>query len=155
MSTKRSHILKWTSGTKGFTQRFLCQAKKFLALLSFLYLLGIWVRVIIIFLSSLFMKVDWLHLTCFSFVGEWILSTFEDMHLNFSKSKDWTFWRDKSWRRSALNDALSKWLKSLYWIIFGLSFAWKTFKTVNFNLWKPDKPVSWTLDEWKHFGWFV
>ena len=88
------------------------------------------VRVIIAFLSSLFKKRDWLHLPCFSFIGAWILSTFEEMYLNFSSSPGWTFWRDNSWWRSTLNDVLSKWLKPLYWMILGLCFAWKSFKTL-------------------------
>ena len=46
-------------------------------------------------------------------------------------------------------DTLSKWLKSLYWMILGLCFGWKSFKTVNVNLWKSDKPVSKTLGKWK------
>ena len=104
-----------------------------------------------------FMKEDWLHLTWFSFIEALVLSTFDsfkEMYLNFSNSSGWTFWVDNSWR-SILNDALSKWLKSLYWIILGLCFAWKTFETVNVNLWKSDRPFSKTLDEWKLFGWFV
>ena len=110
------------------------------------------VRVAIAFLSCLFMKGDWLHVTCFSFIGACVLTTFEEMYLNFSNSPGWAFLINNSWRRSVLNDALSKWLKSFYWMILGLCFAWKTFKTVNINLWKSDKPVSKTLDEWKIFG---
>ena len=109
-------------------------------------------RFILAFLSYLFMKGDWLHLICFSFFWACVLSTFEEMYIN---SPGWTFWIDNSWRKSAVNDALSKWLKSLYWIILGSCFAWKTFKNVNVNLWKSDKPVSKKLDEWKLFGWFV
>ena len=56
--------------------------------------------------------------------------------LNFSNSPGITFLRDNSWQRSARNDALSKWLKSLYWMILGFRFTWKVFKTVNANLWK-------------------
>ena len=110
-------------------------------LLSFLYLLRRRVLVIIAFLSCLLMKEDWLHLTCFSYVRSWILRTFEEMYLNFSNSPGRAFLRDNSWRRSAQNDVLSKWLKSLYWMILGLCFTWKVFKTVNVNLWKSDKLV--------------
>ena len=78
------------------------------------------VPAIIALMSCLFMKRDWLHLTCFSFIGAWILSTFEEMHLNFSNFLGRKFWKDNSWRRYALNVALSKWLKSLYWMILGL-----------------------------------
>ena len=39
------------------------------------------------------MKGDWLHLICFSFIGAWVLSTFEEMCLNFSNSDVQTFYR--------------------------------------------------------------
>ena len=106
------------------------------------YLLRRRVQVIIVFLSYLFMKGDWLYVTCFNLIGAWILSTFEEMYLNFSNSPWWTFWIDNSRKISTQDDALSKWLKSLYRMILGLCFAWKTFKTVNVNLVKSDKPIS-------------
>ena len=106
------------------------------------YLLRRRVQVIIVFLSYLFMKGDWLYVTCFNLIGAWILSTFEEMYLNFSNSPWWTFWIDNSWKISTQDDALSKWLKSLDRMILGLCFTWKTFKTVNVNLGKSDKPVS-------------
>ena len=106
------------------------------------YLLRRRVQVIIVFLSYLFMKGDWLYVTCFNLIGAWILSTFEEMYLNFSNSPWWTFWIDNSRKISTQDDALSKWLKPLYRMILGLCFAWKTFKTVNVNLVKSDKPVS-------------
>ena len=37
-------------------------------------------------------------------------------------------------------------------MILGLCFALKTFKTVNVNLWKSDKPVLKSLDQRKLFG---
>ena len=48
--------------------------------------------------------------------------------------------------------SLSKW--SLYWMVLGLYIEWKTFKTINVNLWQSDKPVkkTWQI---KFFGWFV
>ena len=106
------------------------------------YLLRRRVQVIIVFLSYLFMKGDWLYVTCFNLIGAWILSTFEEMYLNFSNSPWWTFWIDNSRKISTQDDALSKWLKPLYRMILGLCFAWKTFKTVYVNLVKSDKPVS-------------
>ena len=93
-------------------------------------------------------KGDWLHLTCFFFIGAWII---KEMYLNFSNSLGRTFFRDNFWRRSARNDALSKWLKSLYWIILGIYFRWKVFKTVNVSLWKSDKHLT----NGNFSGWFV
>ena len=89
------------------------------------------------------MKGDWLHLRFFR--G----NAFKFLKISMVNILNRYFWR------SALNYTSSKLLKFLYWIISGLCFAWKVFKTVNVNLWKSDKPVSKTLGEWKLFGWFV
>ena len=84
------------------------------------------------------------------FIGTWILSTLEEKYFKFSNSPDWKFWRDNSWSRSALNDALSKWLKSLYWINLGLCFTWKTFRTVNVNLWsQTNLPHKYLMNEYR------
>ena len=102
------------------------------------------------------MKGDWLHLTCFSFIWVLILRTFEEMCLNFSNSQGKTFVRYNSWRRSAQNDALSKWLKSLYWVILGLCFTWKVLKPLML-IYGNQKNLSHKhlTDKWKLFGWFV
>ena len=42
-----------------------------------------------------------------------------------------------------------------YWMILGLCFIWKAFKTVNVNLWKSGKTVTRTPAKWKLFGWFI
>ena len=83
-----------------------------------------------------------LHLTRFCFIWVWMLHTFEETYLKFSNFPCRKFWWDRSCRRSTLNDTLSKWLRSLYWMILGLYFAWKTFRRVNVNLWKSGKSIS-------------
>ena len=56
--------------------------KEISSTIIFLYLLRRRVQVVIAFLSHLFMKGDWLHLTCFFFFWPCVLSTFEEMYLN-------------------------------------------------------------------------
>ena len=69
----------------------------------------------------------------------WISKTFKELNINLSNSPDWTFWRDFALSYAAQSYVLSK---SSYWMILGLCFAWKTFKTVNVNLLKSEKPFS-------------
>ena len=64
----------------------------------------------------------------FSLIETWALSTIEERSLHFSSSLDWTMWRDSSCRKSALNNALSKWLKYPYWMS---SCLWAYYKTRN------------------------
>ena len=91
-------IVSYSLHIKVIVEIVLCLlwVKRFLALLYFLHLLRRRFLVIIDFLRCSLMMGDWLHLTCFSFVGAWILRTFEDMYLNFSNSPGRTFLRDNS-----------------------------------------------------------
>ena len=68
---------------RSLAQRFVFYRQRDFQHYIFSTFIANWMQVIIAFLSSLFMKGDWFYLTCFSFIGAWLLSTLEEMHLNF------------------------------------------------------------------------
>ena len=56
-------------------------------------------------------------------------------------------------RYCIINDALPRWLISLSWVILGLCFAWKTFKTMlNYGCQANLSQKTW---KWELFGSFV